>query len=273
MVKSKNLLEEEINETPFFSARGDRMAAARSTAEYKLVRNIWDYCKNYWYGNPGRSKEWFEKYNGEIDEAIVNCLKPGNFNPEKRIPFINYLKRAIHNEISEAKMKETREIERDSDPVIKNSEGEEVLLVENLEPHYQDPGGTVNDELEIIRYYLDVIEKEFIRKPDKIKTELKKYITLLLFDPLSKLKARKELDKFGQKEFIDYEMLEKYKSDRKLPTQKSIAGSFLTKRGNPKTESSASRTLNNFIRAIKPRFEDVLRKQGISYNKYFLYTD
>jgi hypothetical protein len=282
VAKSKEKLEEEINATPFFSIKGDRMDAARRTAEYKLVENIWDYCKNYWFNNPGKSRWWFKEHAGEIDEAITNCLKTGNFNPQKGTPFINYLKRSISNEIKEAEKKNARETElinrawHDSVgedgkgwiQIEETKEGEEGSRLKNPARTYPDHVVKDYDPI-IVQCILDIVEKGFNQKPEKRKPELRKYLTLEWFDLLSVLKAWDVLDEFGRKEFIDYEMLEKYKSELKLPARKSIAGGFFTKQGKPKTEQDASRTLNDFIKEIKPQLAEGLRKQGINFDKFW----
>jgi hypothetical protein len=220
--KSKEKLEREINETPYFTLLEDKDSAVRETAKNKLVLAIFDYCRNYWYSQPSKWTKLNKKYQieSEVGLEIMGCLKPGVFNPEKGKHFIHYLKRSIKNAINRCKKRYFRDNKSIDDTTPAENEKKEDAFIQKHD-------------------ILNVIDKVFKSKQERIKPYLRALITLEI------LKAEFETLPDGY-ECIDYTFFEKYSNGLKKPTQKEVAKDF------GRDETDASRTINRFYKSLRP---------------------
>jgi hypothetical protein len=154
----------------------------------------------------------------------VACLKPGLFHPE-RGPFMHFLKRSIKNKVNN----------------IKRDEGK---IVNKRAPLNDDVGddrfnADIEDDGEILQYFA-TIDDVFKHKQPRVQPYIRDLFTLKIIKVLADI-----LDLNQNYSFIDYEMLEVYKIDKKKPTQRSIAAKINRK------ETDASRTLRKFMKEVK----------------------
>ncbi|WP_010260645.1 hypothetical protein [Treponema primitia] len=240
MIHSKEGLEKEINESPYFTISGDSMEAAKESAKGKLVLNIWNYCRYYWYPSLEKSMRTFEECDDKIFKCIYDCLK--KFDPNKDVFFIHYLKRSISHLVHEFQMDEASKFYNEPDHIIKDSDGKKHdNIYETTQSHYEESDALLFDDTEKL---LRSIEIQFIRRLDKTKPYLQKLLTLKLFDALVKIPNLNQ-----NYSFIDYDMLKKYTSVEDTPSQKDIAAAF------DKLESDASRTLRVFFNKIQENIQ------------------
>jgi hypothetical protein len=240
--KSKEELEKAINESLYFTIPSDsNMEAARESAKGKLVTDIWDYCRYYWYASQEKSMQIFEECDDKVFTCIFDCIR--NFSADKGV-FLNYLKKAISHLTHEFQMDETIKIYYELDHIQNDSDGEEHSVIEETVPSHYKESEEVMPETINTEKLLDAIEVHFTKKLDSIKPYLQKLLTLKLFDALTLIPNLKQ-----NYSFVDYDMLKKYTSVEYTPTQKDIAAPF------DKLESDASRTLRNFLKKIANKAE------------------
>jgi hypothetical protein len=235
LIKSKEQLEKDINESQYFIILNDsNNESVRETAKGKLVIDILDYCKYYWYQNKEKSIRTFDECDDKVIQCIFDCLKPGNFDPEKKdkngkkYQFLNYLKVAVSHKIHKFQMNKVSKLYHEPYRIKKNSP-------------YKESDALLFDDTEKI---LNVIEMQFLKKLDKVKPYWQKLLTLKFFGALVKIPNLKQ-----NYSFIDYSMLEKYTSVEDTPKQKEIAAAF------GKLEQDASNKLRFFLQEVKENSE------------------
>jgi hypothetical protein len=224
LAEIKKELENKINNSPYFTITGENMQAAKDTAYIELIEAIWKYYKDYRCLTKDESLEYYVKYAYEIDEAILACLEPGIFHPERGTPFIHYLNTSIKHRIDRRKI----------------TYGKECSLFGTVEApcFYENfDEAIVNNDL--ISRCFATIDEVFKNMQERVQPYRRMLVTLEFIDALADI-----ADLNQNYSFIDYEMLEAYKTDKKKPTQRSIADKF------NRNESDASRTLSEFMEKI-----------------------
>jgi hypothetical protein len=235
--KSKEELEREINETPYFTLTGEENSAARETEKNKLALTILDYCRKYWYEQTSdKWEEYNDTYNieSEVDMAIIGCLKSGVFDPNSGIPFLHYLKRSIKHAINRAVSYIEKKKTQEKDYIIKESNELKSLLESKDDDDL--PRSTPGNICDL----LGAINNVFKEKQERVKPYLRKLFTLEL------LKIRTSIENLPRGyECIDYDFFDKYSNELEIPSQKTVAADF------GKDESDASRTIHTFYEKLK----------------------
>jgi hypothetical protein len=249
--KSKEELEREINETPYFTLTNDRDSAARETAKNKLVLAIFDYCKNYWYSSPGKWATINDKYQikSEIGMVITECLIPGRFDPDKGIPFTHYLNTSIKNAIKRCKKGDFQDNENRDDGDNWDKPIPEIENIEAPKSKKEEAGALIQKQT--IHNILSEIDKMFKNRQDRVKPYLRALLTLKMLKLLDSIESLP-----SGYEFIDYGFFEKYSKENKLPTQKEVAALF------GRDETDASRTLSKFSKRIEHEIKKTIQEEN-----------
>ena len=247
-------LEDNINNSPYFSITGDNMEAARATALNKLAKDLLDYGKHYWtryeYDEHDERDEhidgipyWKMKkilYKDVVAETMTKCIK--NYNPERACLtnyFKNQVKYAILNKYKEYKKKTNRQKK-----YIANEFSEELDSL-----HTDDFIEKLIFSL-IQARILDIFEQAFLElNLEKTRARFPTILTRRCFKGLAGMTLP---DKRYQ--WIDYTFLEKYKEDPEaLPTQKELA----TMLGLDET------TISHDVGIFRDHLEPLLKKEKI----------
>jgi hypothetical protein len=245
--ESKEELEREINETPYFALTGEENAAARETEKTKLILTILNYCRKYWYEQtPGKWLQCDETYNieNEVYETITNCLKPGVFDPDRGTPFLHYLKAAIENAINKSILYTQKRNQQEKKYIVKQSNELKILS-----EHKDDEDllrSISNDFYDLLGFINNVFKTE----QERVKPYLRALFTLEL------LKTRTSIENLPRDyECINYDFFDKYSNELEIPSQKAVAADF------GRSETDASRTIHTFYKKLMlvPEIKKMLR--------------
>ena len=247
-IRSELELEQAINNSRFFTVSGEEMEAARSTAKAKLVLDLCDYSKHYWW-KYSQHEGWKTDHGDEIYDRILYCME--HYNPEKG-QFTNYFK----NQVKFAILNSDKEVWKVNkyegiDPISKNNKGSESSLFE-AEQFAQD---NVDEMIEKqgalcqMTAYFEIIEEAFRKKQERTWPRLRTLWTLKCFDALISIDIP---DKHYT--WIDYKFLEKYRDTENLPAQKEVAALL------GRSEEDASRDIRQFCERVAPQFRALQNK-------------
>jgi hypothetical protein len=228
MAKSREQLESEINGTIYFSITGDNTEALRKSELYKLSALVFEYCNKYVYRKAS-------EYGEEIYYCTIDCLN--NFNPENKVPFLNYLNAALSRNIKKADHREKNVIQKLGQDYIQTEKGKSFSLLNNQSSPLLNPEEEILKKEEI-KAKLNTVEIVFSNKQERVKPYLRKLVTHEYFEEIVRF-----LEAYS---FVDTEMVKNVLLNKKvLPSQKEIAETF------GKLEADASRTINKFKKEVE----------------------
>lgn len=233
MPKSIAELEQNINNSIFFSISGENVESLRNTAKTKLVFDLLEYGKFYWS---------IAKHGDAVHDAILYCME--KFSNEKGI-FTDFFKNRVKFEIINSIKTEKKDNYFYADPVLGvDDDGIEFTFFDTKEFAQNNVEQKIEKDISCqeMAAYFEIIERSFLELQDRVKPMLRAYWTLRSFDALISI----NLPDYRRYTWIDYDFLEKYRCAEKTPTQKEVAASF------NRSEQDASRAINKFIERISP---------------------
>ncbi|WP_043923135.1 hypothetical protein [Leadbettera azotonutricia] len=247
MTKSKEQLENDINNSKYFSVSGENMEAAKQSLATKLVLDIIDYVKYYWYAGVSRSKKSYYENEPEIYMVIMDCLR--TFNANKGFPFMHYLKRSIKRVL----VRNFKERKEDKNTLLFLGNEDE-----NIFPSLRDESEIYEDK-EISQRkqeILEIIELEYQNLNKNAQTKYRKMIlTEEFFDFLLSVENLNT-----DYSFIDYDMLNKYSNNKDLISKTDIAAM------HNKLIQRVSADVRIFKERLRPQLRDLIKKYNIDFD-------
>ncbi len=215
----------------------ESLSSKRKTLKNKLWVLMIEYYKLvYRFFIVEENKNYYENID-IITDTSLTCLE--NYNSELEIAFLHYSNSAVKKELKYQKLKNSREV---SD-IMKDENGKEISTFDLIESKLHNPiiDFELKESRERAMELLEIIDKCFLNKQERVKKYLSALLTHKLFDAISILENYNNNIDF---QFISsklYQELNAINKPQAFPKQQDIAKRF----GKDKTD--ASRALKKFF--------------------------